>query len=223
VPPPQPERLGLRGCASSFVAVVLLLAPAALLASELDNLCRALLPPSDAGDVTARAAERLSLSTPLDRLETWLLAVGLVPVLEEFFFRGVVQQGLVARFGRTAGVLATALLFGVAHALPGGASAGSALALTASASLLGWIFGVARLASGSLLPAIGLHAAINALGLLGVDFSDRFAIEGFNAPGVHTPASWLTGAAISTGIGLALCRVLAERLTPLPAAPREEA
>jgi membrane protease YdiL (CAAX protease family) len=222
VPAPQPARLGLRGCSPGFVAVVLLLTPSALLASELDNLCRVLLPPADAAEVTARVAERLSQQTPLDILETWVLTVGLVPVIEEWFFRGVVQQGLVARFGSIAGLATTALLFGVAHAMPGGASAGSLLAMASSASLLGAMFGVARLASGSLLPAIGLHAAVNALGLAGIDLVDRVPIAGFNAPGDHTPTAWLAGAAISTGIGLLISRALAARVPPQAEAPGEE-
>ncbi len=221
VPAPQPQRLGLCGCAPAFAVVVVLLTPTALLASEVDNICRAIWPPSDAAELTTRIAERASLRTPLDTIETWLLAVGLVPVIEEWFFRGVVQQGLVARLGSGAGLVATALLFGVSHALPGSGSTGSLLALAASASLFGWVFGLVRLASGSLLPAIALHAMTNALGLLGMDFVDQLSIPGFNAPGDHTPAGWLVAAAISTGIGIALCHVLADR-PPLPAASPEE-
>ncbi len=32
-------------------------------------------------------------------LETLIVAVGLIPVIEEWFFRGVIQQGLVASLG----------------------------------------------------------------------------------------------------------------------------
>jgi uncharacterized protein len=75
------------------------------------------------------------------------------PFVEELFFRGFVQRGMTTGIGRTAGVVATALVFGTVHyqllQLP---------ALIAFGLVLGSI--TAR--AGRLGPAIVTHAAFNA-------------------------------------------------------------
>ena len=92
-----------------------------------------------------------------------LAAVVLAAVLEEIFFRGLIQGAVVAILGpawRWSAVIIVALAFALVHiggvpwqALPG---------LLALGVILGWVYEK----SGSLWPAIGLHAAFNALNIV---------------------------------------------------------
>ena len=56
--------------------------------------------------------------TPGGRLALALLAVGVAPVLEEFFFRGLIQRTLERRWGPAAGICLAAAAFALVHALP---------------------------------------------------------------------------------------------------------
>jgi membrane protease YdiL (CAAX protease family) len=111
IPPPHAERVGLRGLRPRQWLPLLMLLPVALLASEVDNVVQSWLPPPDAPEVAQQVRERLPTDAGLALVETLVVAVGLVPVVEEWFFRGVLQQGLVGSLGARAGVVATALLF----------------------------------------------------------------------------------------------------------------
>ncbi len=91
----------------------------------------------------------------------WVFLLALVvivgaPIVEEIVYRGVVQPGLVASWGRTAGILATAALFAAIHMqpveLPG---------LFVFALVLGW----ARHSTGTIVMSIVTHMAFNATGL----------------------------------------------------------
>jgi membrane protease YdiL (CAAX protease family) len=88
-----------------------------------------------------------------------LLAVVVIvgaPIVEEIVYRGVVQPGLVASWGRTVGIVATAALFAAIHMqpveLPG---------LFVFALVLGW----ARHSTGTIGLSIVTHMAFNATGL----------------------------------------------------------
>ncbi|MDF2628484.1 MAG: family intrarane metalloprotease [Symbiobacteriaceae bacterium] len=84
-------------------------------------------------------------------------AVGLVPVAEEWFFRGIVQGALTRRWGASVAVPVTAVLFGALHG-PGN------LWVT---SVYGLVFGWLAHRRSSLTLAILVHAGVNlvALGL----------------------------------------------------------
>lgn len=83
-----------------------------------------------------------------------LALLALVPaVSEELLFRGVVLGALRPRLGAAGAIVASALAFAVYHASP------YKLVPTLLAGLL---LGVVRVASGSLLPAIAFHFAVNA-------------------------------------------------------------
>lgn len=91
----------------------------------------------------------------------WIFLLALVvivgaPIVEEIVYRGVVQPGLVASWGRTVGILATAALFAAIHMqpveLPG---------LFVFALVLGW----ARHSTGTIGLSIVTHMAFNATGL----------------------------------------------------------
>jgi membrane protease YdiL (CAAX protease family) len=201
VPPPHAERVGLRGLRARQLAPLLLLLPVALLASEADNVVKALWPPPDAPQVAREALEKLPTDTGLALVETLLVAVGLVPVVEEWFFRGVIQQGLVASLGAFGGVSVTSLLFALGHGGAGGLSPQSWAAAVAQSLVLGVAFGFARHATGSLLAAIALHVGVNAAGVLGLAFASALSIPGYNAPGTHTPPALLAAAAAAVALG----------------------
>ena len=75
------------------------------------------------------------------------------PFVEELFFRGFVQGGLTSSLGRTAGVIATAAVFGAIHY--------QLLQLPALVAF-GLVLGTLTARTGRLGPAIVTHAAFNA-------------------------------------------------------------
>ncbi len=228
LPPPVEERIGLRGFDPRLLLALLLLVPAAILASELDNLVKATIPPAvpepppDAAPGEEPAAEPVELSR-------WLLVEGVVvmvllrPVVEEFFFRGVLLQGLVAHHGTVGGVAAAALLSALAETgfgVPLGPTLFVSVLLQGLA--VGVLLGAVRVVSGSLLAPILLLAALRGFGGVMVLFRETLPIPGFNAPGDHTPALFLTPALLSVGLGVAaLAR--AEPPPPPPPPPPAEA
>ncbi len=78
------------------------------------------------------------------------------PIVEEIVYRGVVQPGLVASWGRTAGIVTTAALFAAIHMQPV-----EFPGLLAFALVLGW----ARHSTGTIGMSIVTHMAFNATGL----------------------------------------------------------
>lgn len=211
VPPPHGERIGLRGVRARHLVALLLLLPVALLVSEVDNLVRA------ATAAAAPAAERTIDAVPADAnlalLETVVVIVGLAPLLEEWFFRGLVQQGLVARAGAAGGIFLASLYYGFTRcglslSLPDWP------ALLAQSFALGLALGFVRHATGSVVASLLLHTGVNALGVLALAAPERIAIPGFNAPGPHTPLVWLGPSALAVAVGVWL---LARE--PAPAAP----
>ena len=94
--------------------------------------------------------------------ELWLWVVvnlGAVVLAEELLFRAWLQPVLIARLGAAGGIVATALLFGAAHA-----PFSQLFALVAAVAGLG--YGLTFHYSGRLWPAVALHSAVNLLHLL---------------------------------------------------------
>jgi len=199
IPPPHAERVGLRGLRRQQLLPLLLLLPIALLASEVDNNIGLLFPAPDAQQVVQETIDKLPTDTSLSVLETGIVAVGLVPVVEEWFFRGVVQQGLVASMGAVGGILATALFFALGHGA--GLSPQAWGALVAQTLVLGITFGYARHRTGSLLAPILLHIGVNGMGVAAMAAPLVIAVPGYNAPGTHTPLSLLLPAIVSVTVG----------------------
>lgn len=79
----------------------------------------------------------------------------IAPVTEETICRGLVLTRLQRRFNNIIAVLISGLLFGIMHAAAGG------LALIAGAAVMGIIFGIICVKTGSLLPAAIAHSAAN--------------------------------------------------------------
>jgi membrane protease YdiL (CAAX protease family) len=211
VPTPAERRIGLVGFAPRLLLPLALLVPAVLLASELDNWIAASFFPA-----AKTAAEGAAGPDALATLEWVLFAVLLRPVLEEFFFRGVVQQGVVAALGPARGVLLTALLFSFVRTSVFGADAYHAVSLGAQALATGLLLGFVRLGSGSILACVLLQTALEGAGVLSLVLRESLPIPGFNAEGAHTPLAWLLPAALSVGLGIALLGREARRPTAGP-------
>lgn len=86
------------------------------------------------------------------------------PLVEELFFRGLVQARLVGRYGPVVGIAVASLLFGSAHlmAWQGTWTFAYAWAVTGGGVVLGTIFHLSR----RLGPAIAAHAFFNAQAML---------------------------------------------------------
>ncbi|HET7653164.1 MAG TPA: CPBP family glutamic-type intramembrane protease [Acidimicrobiales bacterium] len=100
----------------------------------------------------------------------WLVLVVVVcigaPVVEELFFRGLVQSRLVARYGVVFGLVVASLLFGAAHliAWDGPLTLAYAWSVAAGGIVLGLTFHLTR----RLGTSICAHALFNAQALLAV-------------------------------------------------------
>lgn len=129
------------GLVTQLVLVPLLYLPIQLLVGELDVS-------EAARELTDRATDPGGVI-----LLMLIVAVG-APVVEELFFRGLVQTVLVARFGPLVGVVGQAALFAVVHfqviQLPG-------------LLLFGLVAGELTRRSGRLGPAIWAHVGFNAV------------------------------------------------------------
>lgn len=86
------------------------------------------------------------------------------PLVEELFFRGLLQTRLVTRFGPTIGIGLASLVFGSAHLIAWDGP--YTLAYGWAIAGAGLVFGLARHLSGRLGTAIAAHAAFNAQAML---------------------------------------------------------
>lgn len=114
-----------------------------------------ILPPDPAGDAALRAA--LTPGTPLEAVLILSSLLVVAPVAEEIFFRGLLPWLWVRHLDPRGRVWGPALLFAAAH--------GSVRHLP-SLLLLGLLLGWLRDRSGSLLPGMALHFAVNLGGWL---------------------------------------------------------
>lgn len=92
-----------------------------------------------------------------------LTCVG-APILEELYFRGLLQGQLVERYGPTVAVGVTSLCFGAAHIANNPGVAGVLLGLSIGAG--GIVLGTVRHLSGRLGTSIATHAWFNATAIL---------------------------------------------------------
>lgn len=115
-------------------------------------------------------------ASPLGRLTLAVMAVGVAPVLEELVFRGLIQRSLERRWGAVGGIAGAAALFAAMHVLPW---------IFPLHFFLGLAFGFAVYASRSIWSGVVLHAANNAVALLGVLSGDQ--------PASPTPTLWEVG------------------------------
>jgi membrane protease YdiL (CAAX protease family) len=97
------------------------------------------------------------LKSPVDLALFGVLAVTLAPVFEELFFRGFLQPLLSRTFGVLAGILITALVFGLLHA----PEYSWAWQYVVAVSLAGAIFGWVRARTNSIIPSSIMHGCYN--------------------------------------------------------------
>jgi len=221
---PQRERLGLRGFDAGYLPILAMLLPLVVVLSELDNMLRGAMPPQEVPAALESLPEQIASAGFLTTLETFIVAVGIAPVVEEWLFRGVIQQGLVAHLSRARGVAVTAALFAVVHLGPAPAGP-AALSPFFSSFVLGLVLGAVRLATGSLLACILVSAGVSALGLAALGAADTMPIAGFNAPGAHTPIEILLPSLFAVCWSLTLVvRAAREapRAIPLPGSTPDE-
>jgi hypothetical protein len=108
-------------------------------------------------------AEAITGGQSLTTVELLLLLVllaGLVPLVEELFFRGVIYPLLRHRWGAVAAVVGSAALFAVVHFIP---------LLMPALFFVGLILGLLREWSKSVIPGIILHSMQNGLALLAIN------------------------------------------------------
>jgi CAAX protease family protein len=134
------------GAAVQVVIVPLLYAPFTRLIHDL----------SDRLEAPAKQLTGTAASAPGLTLLAVLVVIG-APLVEELFYRGMVLPAVERRFGSRWAILASALLFGLAHFEP--------LQFPALV-VLGLILGVLRVRSGRLGPGIFAHAGFNAVTMI---------------------------------------------------------
>jgi membrane protease YdiL (CAAX protease family) len=127
-------------------------------------------------------------SDPWSLLSAFIVMVGISPVVEEFLFRGVIQQGLVSRMGMMKGVTMVALLWTLLRPAPLNGFTRFLAAAVASFGL-GWALGIVRLATRSILGSILLASSWAAIGLGALALEDRLPLPGLNVEGTHLPVS----------------------------------
>ena len=89
----------------------------------------------------------------------WFTAVVMAPLFEEFFFRGFLLSGLMrSRLGSSGAVLATSIVWTAIHLQYDSFELGALL-------IFGVVLGWARVATGSIIPCLAMHAAFNAVSL----------------------------------------------------------
>ncbi|MBM4383190.1 MAG: CPBP family intramembrane metalloprotease [Deltaproteobacteria bacterium] len=210
VPEPAPLRLGLTALSLSALPLVLLLLPVVLLTSEADNWIRIALDAKQSAELGKPKA------LPVEEI---LTAVLLLPIVREFFLRGVLLQGCVSALGRARGIALIAFLQALLFS-PGDPAQPAMLASAAAQGLvLGGLLGALRLATGSILPCIALEAGTTAIGVAATVYPHLAPIPGFNAPGDTTPLSVLAPAALSVAAGIWLLAQQLEREPELPPIP----
>lgn len=161
--------------------------------SEVANLVELVAPVSL--EQKRAIAELLSADTVTQALKLALSVVIAAPVCEELLFRGVLLRGMHRAHGSAMAVGLSAAYFGLAHA--------GLITSVLPAALAGLVLGWLTLRTGSIVPAIAMHAAINAVPV--VLSRSRLEITGFNTiqPGVyHVPLSWLVPSCVVALAGL---------------------
>jgi membrane protease YdiL (CAAX protease family) len=125
-------------------------------------------------------------------------AVAVLPALgEETLFRGFLLTGLSTRFSPGASIAGTALLFAILHVDP---------YRFVAVSLLGAFFGFLVHVTGSLYPALLVHAVNNGLVLLPSGWTSRPGLEWLEG-NRSAPVPWvLASAGVLLASGWVICR-----------------
>jgi len=137
-------------------------------------------------DTDSPRAQLIDPDDPASVLQAFIVMVGISPIVEEFLFRGVIQQGIVQRLGLIRGVSVVSLLWTLLRPAPiAGFSRFLAAAIASFA--LGWALGIVRIATRSILGPILLASGWAAIGLTSLVLEGRIDLPGMNVPGSHLP------------------------------------
>ncbi|MEE3328008.1 MAG: type II CAAX endopeptidase family protein [Myxococcota bacterium] len=188
VPPPHDVRLGLQNFDPQLIPALLALLPCVFLLSEFNFYLEWVLPPSpEFIELREEMEILLRAESTFAALETVVVAVGIIPIVEGFFFFGVLQQGIVARMGRIRGMLLITVLYSVVH-FPASGAPGDSVVPLPTWLVLGALLCLVRLASGSILPVILVSSAFSIIHLAAKEDDPLFSVPAFNAPGSEVPA-----------------------------------
>jgi hypothetical protein len=135
---------------------------------------------------------------PWSLLSAFIVMVGISPVVEEFLFRGVIQQGLVQRLGLLRGVTMVAILWTLLRPVPMAGFTRFLAAIVASFGL-GWALGIVRIATRSILGSMLLAATWAAVGLASLALEGRIELPGMNIQQTHLPWSVTIASALLVG------------------------
>ena len=202
VPAPQDLRIGLKGFDRWLIAPMLALLPTVFLLSESNIYLEALMPPSSEFlALRAEMKQLLEAQSTLAKLQTAVVALGIIPITEGFLFFGIILQGLNAQIGVVRGVLLTTFLYSVVH-FPASGAPGDSLVPLPTWLVIGALLCLVRMASGSILPVICLSAGFSLIHLIAAGQEPWFTIQSFNIPGEGIPAMVFWPSLISVGWGL---------------------
>lgn len=164
--PSLPEVFALRRISAvTVIAVVVAIAGAMILVSEVDNLFRLVLPPPKS--VVEFMTELMgNAERPWSSM---FVLVMVAPITEELMFRGLMLRGFLTRFSIGKAFLLSALLFAATHLNPWQFLSAFGLGI-----LFAWWYARTR----SLIPSLIGHALVN--GMVATSPWLPFQIQGFN-------------------------------------------
>ena len=222
VPPPHEIRLGLQNFDPNLIPALLALLPSVFLISEFNLYLEWVLPPSpEFTELREEMEALLKAESTFATLETVVVAAGIIPIVEGFFFFGVLQQGIVAQMGRIRGMLLITVLYSVVH-FPASGAPGDSVVPLPTWLIVGALLCLIRLASGSILPVILVSSAFSIIHLAATEEDPIFSVPAFNEPGAGIPALVFWPSLIAVVWGISTLWKQAQK-TPIeiPIAPPE--
>ena len=179
------RKLALRGCSiGQWVLVVMLVAPLAIIGSEIGNWATEILYALDLHKVARFGEDAFDDISQQSWLLVFLSACVLPALGEEIFFRGFLSRGLVGWHGVILGSLFASTLFAVVHFFP---------VQVCGVFILGLGMQYLFLTTRSLLAPMLLHVLNNSLAFMAMRHGEELKIEGVTEgpeAGVVPHAAW---------------------------------
>jgi len=113
----------------------------------------------------------VKIQSPLPEILTHVISMAFVAFLEELIFRGLLFQGMRKNVRLTVAVAVSSLTFGIGHIinLLTGAPLGDTLLQLVYASAVGFCFTALFLTTGSIVPCILAHGAVNCMSIFAIE------------------------------------------------------